>query len=430
MRVVCVELEPKFVALARQNVALHARDWAETGRPIPQILEGDSRQLRAVLARADVVVSSPPYAGKRSDGGFGGYVLEGVTIGQHLDHGNNYGVTPGQLADLPSGDVNAVISSPPYAGSLTQGNRSEYDYTHYGGGGQLAHRQRYGETAGQLSEMAEGAVDAVVTSPPFRHARSDTQHSVPATGGGPATERHFTTQDGGGYGDDPRNLEALATGDLDAVVSSPPYPQPYTGGGGINVTGFGPDGADKVGARTYQSRGADRADGNLETLESGKVDGVISSPPYEAQPTQNGGALQPWPGRRRVGASQNQNDGYGETAGQLGGEQGETFWTAALQIVRECYAILKPGGVAVWIVKAFVRDKAIVDFPGDWRRLCEYAGFETIREIHASLVHEETIPGLFHDKTIRRERKSFFRRLAEKKGSPRIDHEVVWIMKK
>lgn len=30
----------------------------------------------------------------------------------------------------------------------------------------------------------------------------------------------------------------------------------------------------------------------------------------------------------------------------------------------------------------------------------------------------------------RRERKSFFRRLAEKKGSPRIDWEVVWFMRK
>ena len=100
-------------------------------------------------------------------------------------------------------------------------------------------------------------------------------------------------------------------------------------------------------------------------------------------------------------------------------------------IVEQCYQILKPGGHAIWVVKDFVRNKKRVDFTGDWRRLCESAGFETIHEHHAMLVKENVKESLFGHKIVKRkERKSFFRRLAESKGSPRIDYETVLCMRK
>ena len=89
------------------------------------------------------------------------------------------------------------------------------------------------------------------------------------------------------------------------------------------------------------------------------------------------------------------------------------------------------GGVAIFVLKAFVRNKKIVDFPNDWRRLCESLGFETVCEHHASLVKEMKHNDLFEGEvTKRKERKSFFRRMAESKGSPRIDYEVVLCAKK
>ena len=39
-RFVGVELEPKFIGLARQNFELHRRDWDAMGRPQPVILQG------------------------------------------------------------------------------------------------------------------------------------------------------------------------------------------------------------------------------------------------------------------------------------------------------------------------------------------------------------------------------------------------------
>lgn len=83
------------------------------------------------------------------------------------------------------------------------------------------------------------------------------------------------------------------------------------------------------------------------------------------------------------------------------------------------------------MLKDFVRNKVRVPFSDDWRRLCEACGFVTVEWIKASLVKEWEEATLFEGrKTKRRERKSFFRRLAESKGSPRIDHEDVLIMTK
>jgi hypothetical protein len=51
--------------------------------------------------------------------------------------------------------------------------------------------------------------------------------------------------------------------------------------------------------------------------------------------------------------------------------------------------------------------------------------------IRASLVKEWTEQCLFSGKTTKQKsRKSFFRRLAEKKGSPRIDAEDVLVMER
>ena len=383
LRVVCVELEPKFVELARQNIEKWRRDWDDMGLPQPIIIQGDSRDLRTVLTYADAVVSSPPYA------------------------------------EIATGAGGLNTKPPQHEGQ--QGGRSSASASQ-------DTDQRYGDAKGQLARLPKGEVDAVVSSPPYNLPMSQDHNGARGgeRGTAPSEEGAFAK-----YGSTPGQLEGMPMGEgVDAVVSSPPFTQGYSGGGGINVKGYGPDGADKVGERTYQGTGAEREPGNLETLTLGEVEAVVTSPPYEGSLTQ-GNAADGYDYTRYGGGGQlASSQTYGETEGQLGVEQGETFWTAAHQVVQETFALLKPGGYAVWVVKAFVRNKKLVDFPGDWRRLCEHAGFGTVEEIHASLVQETTHAGLFGDMTTKKERKSFFRRLAEKKGSPRIDYEVVWVMRK
>ena len=78
------------------------------------------------------------------------------------------------------------------------------------------------------------------------------------------------------------------------------------------------------------------------------------------------------------------------------------------------------------------RNKQRVDFPNQWRELGEACGFETVEWIRAWLVEDRgaqfTLTGGLEERKV--ERKSFFRRLAERKGSPRIDYEIVLVQKK
>lgn len=329
-----VELEPKFIALAGQNIDLHRRIWEQSGDPLPIIVQGDSRRLREALGSvmADVVMSSPPYAECiESKNGPSGLHVGKKSMGRTMIAMNEagYGSSPGQLGSMPAGSVDAVVSSPPYAECLRGDNSAK-------------------ETA----------------------AESQAKRLTPGGSLGQSC-RHA------GYGS-AENLGNLPAGNVDCVVSSPPFEAQQTGGGLALV----------------------RKGGGYKCTTQAPV----ANCGYQDQ---------------------------GTTDGQLGNSTGETFWTAARDIVAEAYAILKPGGIACWIVKAFVRNKAIVDFPGDWRKLCEAAGFETVEEVHASLVKADAAPSLFGGTDVKRtERKSFFRRLAERKGSPRIDFEVVWVMRK
>jgi DNA modification methylase len=169
----------------------------------------------------------------------------------------------------------------------------------------------------------------------------------------------------------------------------------------------------------------------LAQLRPGSVDSVVSSPPYEGN--RFDGGEESLKKKQGFSLGYTADGGYGDnTDGQLGNSIGETFWHAARLIVQQCHAILKPGGIAAWVTKDFVRNKARVPFSADWLKLCESCGFELVEWIHASLVKDlgkhADLYGDVHHKTV--ERKSFFRRLAEKKGSPRIDHEDVIFVRK
>ena len=181
-----------------------------------------------------------------------------------------------------------------------------------------------------------------------------------------------------------------------------------------------------------------------EVLAGAQVQAVVRSPPYEnsLQPVnpdiseklacakQKGltASKSGWGGN--WGSSGMSGDIYGTSPAQLGNTAGDTFWSASAQIMQELAMLLPPGAVCAWVLKAYVSKGAIVPFPDQWRAFCEAHGFQLVEEIHASLVEDHgTQEGLFGDSTqVTTEKKSFFRRLAEKKGSPRIDHETVLIV--
>ena len=281
-----------------------------------------------------------------------------------------------QLLEVVGGGMGAAVSSPPYAtgerGHPSLGSVNKDAWGH--DGRDIAARRglnaEYGSTSGQLADMSEGVFAAAVSSPPYADA-------VNGTGEGPGA-RH-----------DPIHHN----GDNSFKASSD--------------SGYG------------------STPGNVGNMRDGGFEGVVSSPPFESTVNHDGG-------KADYLEAKNLYSNYGEHPANIGNDTGETFWAASRAIVEQTYAALRPGGYAAWVCKDFVRKGQRVPFSDQWQQLCAACGFEPVERIAAMLVddHGDQLD-IFGGATARlKERKSFFRRLAEKKGSPRIDHEDVIIMRK
>ena len=357
MRIGChfigIELEQKFVDLAAQNIAL----WHRKFHRLPnwgtaRVLQGDSRTLLAwqfAGPKVDAVVGSPPHGGNdksdrthlRRDERRLGADFKGR--GRGCFRGSeNYGDDPSNLGNLPPGNLDAVIASPPYAESVN---------------------------AGDGKGIAAGSIHKLDPNNPFYR---------------PSYNKEKLNKLGGAsYGSSPGQLGQMREGSVEAVVSSPPYEASLNSDHhGLDLEKCGP----WRGGRTLK----------------GKAEKLLDDISYHAGPD------------------------------NLGNSSGDTFWSASRQILEQVFLAVKPGGHCVWVTKAYVRKSKLVDFPDQWRQLCEAVGFRTLHEHRALLVEDDgthlTTEG--GEQRMTRERKSFFRRLAERKGAPRIDWETVWCLER
>jgi hypothetical protein len=179
--------------------------------------------------------------------------------------------------------------------------------------------------------------------------------------------------------------------------------------------------------------------GQLGAMKAEGFEAAVSSPPFKNSLSHDGRGYADLKiakdleiSRKRTYKGSFLATDYGDSDGNIGNSNDTDFWTAARQIVDQVYQALTPGAHAVWVVKSFLKNKQIVDFPGQWQTMCEAAGFETAHIHRAWLVKDKgtqiDLGGNHHHKQV--ERKSFFRRLAEQKGSPHIDYETVFCMRK
>jgi len=136
---------------------------------------------------------------------------------------------------------------------------------------------------------------------------------------------------------------------------------------------------------------------------------------------------------------------YGQSPGQLGAmpqgdfaravageERAETFWGAAYQVLRQTYQVLPVGGHAVWVVRDRVAGGKRVDFTGQWAALARAVGFGLVHQHRAWLEESQGIQHCLEGGTVeqRVNHKTYYRRDAERKGSPHIDWELVLCMVK
>ena len=486
-----VELEPRFVDMARDNFEMHRPRWLDDGAPEPIIVQGDSRQFADIvtgLLEAEVfpgltpnnppsAVTSPPYGGTFLPQQTDAAAYEAAQRRYEEAHPDikrprvaTYGGnTPGQIGNLPGAHLNAV-SSPPYGGIRQDGGRiaaegggftayttepagywhTQRDQQNIGnlkndtqkalsatiasitsppyanrvddhGTGPIAGKMKgdvYGSTPGQMGNLRTGAV----TSPPYADmdtARSHTQGKSRTDPDSPnyrpfAVRTFDEYEQPREYGDTPGQIGKLKAG----AITSPPFSQPETRDRYAIQPGVLSDTITR--ATTVDRQG--QMDGNISRLNG------ITSPPYE------GGVVKARSGHleaERLAAKgltdsphgllstgEHAQEAYSHDKRNLGNQTGETYWDAVEQVYRQVHQVLPVGGVFAVVVKDFVRNKQIVPLVEMTRELLEHIGFRTLCHTKAMLVSEDGT----------RQYKSFFRRNAERKGSPPIDWEsVLWM---
>lgn len=244
------EHQTQMFERAPHRFAGNIETWEKKGLPgTARLVQGDSRKLREVLSNADLSVTSPPY-GQRTVHGQAGIdfsrseLRDRTGSGGQVDTQDRYGAEAGNLGNMPMSDHALAVSSPPF------GNSGHSDW----------HLDSSPERLDKMVENYQRGGGGLSREGFAEHCRRRQE----------------------GYGTSDGQLGSMFPGDLDTCISSPPYPQPHAGGGGINVEGYSKDWKkndmkDLVGNRTYQARGADRAEGNLEVLETGSVRRVLKS---------------------------------------------------------------------------------------------------------------------------------------------------------
>lgn len=400
-RVVGIELEPRFIDLATQNIFKNAKRLRALQNPVPTIIHGDSRHLREYVAQGIGAVTSPPYADKaitsargfksrfndrpearhvhRDEKGYAGAVTSPPYVKNPFEPGGDMSKTPSRKPNWDNRKVQERLES---------------------------QAEGYGSTDGQLGSMHEGNADQVI-----------------------------------------------------GAITSPPYAEIATGAGGLNTKP--PKNSSQQAGRSANSASQDTdsrygdSNGQLAKLPQGCIDdairGVVTSPPWgkgahgglrnfkdpekftaimssrDGNGTRNGTT----PKSRLAQCERDSQKTYGDSEGQIGQEESDTYWNSVAQVYSELHALLCPGGVAAIVVKDFVRHKHVVPLCDQTARLLEAVGFEIVERAHAMLVKERSQVDMFGERRIERtERKSSFRRLAEKKGSPRIDYEEVIFARK
>ena len=298
-RAVCIDLEQKFVDMTNKNNERfrEACKFWNVERPEIVAMQGDSRQLSEVLSKVDSIIFSPPYSESHQVADPKFYAkalhdLEGRNIKQEKAGTRELSENPENISNLPHGKIDTIVTSPPYAETISKAG---------------------GETSKYLKPEKDGC--KVGESSSLMRKYSET----------------------------PQNVANLPKGEIDAIVTSPPYEL---------------------------------------SMEGGSRHHPESEPHYKIV-------------REKRAWNYYSDD---KTGSQLGNLSGETYLSAMLKVYRECRKVLKPNGLMVIIIKNFIRNKQIIRLDLDTIKLCQKAGFRLAKRFKAYLGQQSFWRIIYHQK--------------------------------
>ena len=408
----------------------------------------------------DAVITSPPYSESlnesknttsnlkreerlRTHGHKPKEFFGGTARNCQLENGLRYSHNPENIGNLSHGNIDAVITSPPYT------NRQPAVHT--------PHLMTNKKDMDKISKVPHGFgnVDAVITSPPYSEqlqAKADYEkrkERLEKEGFTRETHGLLRGQEGsskviGGderYSDNPQNIGNLPHGEIDAVITSPPYSDiakskegaisPHMQGlisklSGIPVKEFAHNVEKlKEAVKIAQSKIPFKYSDSSANIGNLPFDAVITSPPYEGSlegSTRHtkGGIASRDPALAQTGTYATRLSfgvpvGYSSNTENIGNLKKETYLEAMLKVYQECWKVLKENGLAIIIIKPFIRNKQVVDLPFHTWLLLERVGFKLTKLFKLRLKQE-----------------SFWRILYKKKypNVPEIKHEYILVCRK
>lgn len=171
-----------------------------------------------------------------------------------------------------------------------------------------------------------------------------------------------------------RNLEGLLA---DVVITSPPFggAEIIDNRNSLNDTNTAHIGCSNLTREQYSK-------GNIANLPYGNVDAVITSPPYSESVSQGKNGININKICRFGPHSQIViNGNYSDRPDNIGNLKSASYLAAMAEVYAQCYQALKPAGLLILVLKNFIRDRLEVRLDLDTIRLCEQAGF-ALQERH------------------------------------------------
>jgi len=339
---IAVELEAKFIELMKGNWGRIKQRGPQLGCQMGecQIIQGDARNLGNVLV--DHAIFSPPYADARS----ARLDTETVKLKQGWEGkgGSRFfdarqGDNPSNISNLPYGDIDSIITSPPYAEAQEGAGIAKHGYQgNKHSPTDLVGKRSYmpentGNTEGQISRLPYGSIDAVISSPPYEQSATGEDRA-------PFWEKLSEDPTSARFGrkSHPHTAQGYQ---VDAVITSPPY------------EGFCEGGVDKSGDRLRAK------------IEQGLL-------PKEAS-------------RALTSGSMVVNPRYGQSQDNIGNLKGESYLSAMLEVYMGCHRVLRPQGLMILVTKNFIRNKKEIRLDEDTMKLCDQAGFQFVERHYRKL---------------------------------------------
>jgi DNA modification methylase len=307
-----VELEKRFydwMEKARENVektpSLAAKGWIRN-------INGDARHLSELLSKADIAITSPPYSNiaKSKEGAISPHMqgliskLSGIPVKEFAHNVEKlkeavkiaqakipfkYSDNPGNIGNLPHGDISAVITSPPYSESMTK-KRKGYTIIP-----ELAKTREMPQDTrnDNIANLPHGSIDLVLTSPPYadiekrdrsRESWFNEDKEREKAGGSVTIQK--------GYRGNSENIGNLPLGNVDTIITSPPYVEsvnapndPEKRAQRMLQAGLDPKkivgGKARCGEMNWQYG---QSKGQIGNLPMGEISTIITSPPYSECP--------------------------------------------------------------------------------------------------------------------------------------------------